>query len=83
MREYCSLMTSWRNCFERGIGGNGDDVGPRRHHFAHHLVAELHHGLDQFAVLFFDEPFFGAGGDQGFDVFGGGGLFLCACRYRR
>ena len=78
MREYCSLMTSWRRCFERGVGGDGDDVGPRRHHFAHHLVAELDHGLDQLAVLFFDEAFFGAGGDQRFDVLGGRGLSSAA-----
>ena len=60
---------------ERGVGGDGDDVGPRRHHFAHHLVAELDHGLDQLAVFLFDQALFGAGGDQGFDVLGGRGLF--------
>ena len=54
--------------------------GPRRHHFAHHFVAELHHRLDQLAVVLFDEPFFGAGGDQRLDVLGGGGLFLGAVR---
>ena len=58
---------------ERSVGLDGDDAGPRRHHFAHHLVAELDHGLDQLAILFFDEAFFGAGGDQGFDIFGGCG----------
>ena len=59
---------------ERGVGRNGHDVGPRRHHFAHHLVAELHHRLDQLAVVFLDEAFFGAGRDQRFDVLGRGGL---------
>ena len=76
MREYCSLMTSWRSCFERGVGGDGHDVGPRRHHFAHHFVAELHHRLDQLAVFLLDQPLFGAGGDQRFDVLGGRGLFF-------
>ena len=58
---------------ERGIGGNGDDVRPRRHHFPHHLVAELDHRLHQFPVLLFNETLFGAGRDQRLDVFGGGG----------
>ncbi len=46
---------------ERGIGRDGDDVGARRHHFAHHLVAELDHRLDELAVVLFDKAFFGAG----------------------
>ena len=46
---------------ERGIGGDGHDVGARRHHLAHHFIAELHHRLDQLAILLFDQPLFGAG----------------------
>ena len=59
--------------FESGVGLNGDDVGTRGHDFADHFVAEFDDGLDELAVVLFDEAFFGAGGDEGFDVFGGGG----------
>ena len=69
--------------FERGVGGDRDDIGPRGHHLADHLIAELHHALDQLAVLFFDQAFFGAGGDERFDIFGGRGLFGRRRRYRR
>ena len=55
--------------FERRVGGDGDDVGTRRHHFAHHLIAEFDHGLDQLAVVFFDQSLFGAGADERLDVF--------------
>ena len=53
---------------EGSIGGYRDDVRTRRHHFAHGLVAERDHGLDQPPVIFFDDAFLGAGGDQRFDV---------------
>ena len=59
--------------FERGIGRDGDDVGPRRHYLPHYFVAELHHRLDQLAVVLLDQAFFGAGGNQRFDVLGGRG----------
>jgi len=61
---------------ERGVGRDGDDVGPRRHDFAHHFVSELDHRLDQLAVSLRDEPFFGAGGYQRIDVLGGSWRFF-------
>ena len=60
---------------ERRVGPDGDHVGARRHDFANHFVAELDHGLDELAIVFFDEAFLGAGGDQRVDVFGGRGRF--------
>ncbi len=47
--------------FERRVLADRDDARPRRHHFAHGLVAEGDHGLDQLAVAFFDDAFFFAG----------------------
>ena len=44
--------------FERCIFANGDDARTRRHHFAHCLIAERDHGLNQFAVAFFDDALF-------------------------
>ena len=61
--------------FEGFTGGNGDDVGPRGHDFADDLIAECDYGLNELAVVFLDESFFGAGVDQGFDIFGGSGRF--------
>ena len=54
---------------ERRVFANGDNARARRHHFTHGFVAESDHGLDQFAVAFFDDALFFAGRDQGFDVF--------------
>ena len=68
---------------QRGVRRDGHDIGPRRHDLAHHLVAELHHRLNEFAVFFLDQAFLGAGGDQRFDVFGGGGGFFRAVWFRR
>ena len=62
--------------FERCVLADGDDARARRHHFAHGLIAERDHGLDQLAVAFFDDAFFFAGGDQGLDVFLGRGGFV-------
>ena len=42
---------------DRRLLGNGDDVGPRRHHLAHERVAEVHDALEQPALLALDEPF--------------------------
>ena len=61
---------------ESGVCGDRYNIGPRRHHFSNDFVAELHHALNELAVIFLDEAFFGAGRDQGFDVFGGRGLFF-------
>ena len=55
--------------FERGLGRDGDDIGPRRHDFADYLIAELHDRLDEFAVFLLDQPLFGAGRDQRVDIF--------------
>ena len=57
--------------FYRFIGGNRNDVGPRRHHFANALIAERHHRLNQLAVFFGQNAFFLTGRDQGVDVLGG------------
>ena len=57
---------------ERRILADGDDARPRRQHFAHGLIAEGHHGLDQLAIAFFDDAFFFAGADQRLDVLLGG-----------
>src|ERR1035437_7354438 len=64
--------------FERSVRGDGHDIGAGRHDLAHHLIAELDHRLNELAILFFDEAFFGAGGDQRFDVFGLRGRLLGA-----
>src|SRR5262249_3793481 len=40
---------------ELRIGRYSNDRGPRRHHFANDLVAELHHALDELAVFLFDQ----------------------------
>ncbi len=61
---------------ERPVGFDGDDLGPRRHHFAHRLVAESDHGLDQLAVVLLDDAFFFAGRDQRFDVARRAGSFF-------
>ena len=76
MREYCSLITSWRNCSRVASAGMATISGRGGHDFAHDLVAELDHGLNQLAVVFLDESFFGAGGDQRLDILGGGGFLL-------
>ena len=52
------------------VDGNGDDFGPRRHHLAHRLVAELDHRLDQVAVAFLQNAFFLTGFDQRVHGFG-------------
>ena len=46
---------------ERRVLADGDDARARRHDFAHRLVAERDHRLDQLAVAFFDDAFFFAG----------------------
>ena len=54
-------------------------LGRGGHHFAHGLVAERDHRLDEPAVLLLDDAFFLAGRDQGFDVLGDiGDLFGAA-----
>ena len=73
MREYCSVDHQLVQGFERFVGLDGHHVRTRGHDFAHHLVAELDDGLNQFAVVFLNQPFFGAGRNQGFDIFGGSG----------
>ena len=59
------------------VGLNRDHVGARRHDLAHDFIAERDNGLDEPAVVLVNQTFFGAGGDEGFDVFGrGGGLVI-------
>ena len=52
---------------ERGFRGYRHDVRPRRHHFAHALVAEFHHLLDQVALFRLDDAFFFRDFHQRFD----------------
>ena len=47
-----------------GIGGDGKNLGTRRHDLAHRLVAELHHRLDQLAVALLENALLLAGFDQ-------------------
>ena len=56
--------------------GNSEDLRPRRHHFAHQLVAELDSGTHQVAIALFENAFFFAGLKQRLDV--GRGLHLPA-----
>ena len=43
---------------QRGLGRNRHDIGPRRHYFAHALVAELHYLFNQIGLLRLDDAFF-------------------------
>ena len=49
---------------------DGNDFRPRRHHFAHRLVAELDHRLNQVAVALFQYALFLSGFDQRVHGFG-------------
>ena len=51
MREYCCSRTSVAQLADRRVGLDGDDVGPRRHHLAHHRFAELDERPQQLARL--------------------------------
>ncbi len=53
-----------------GGGRNGKDIGARRHYFAHGLIAELDHGLDELAVAFLQDAFFFRGFNQRVHGFG-------------
>ena len=56
------------------LAGDGEDLGARRHHLAHQLVAELDGGADQVAVALFEDALLFAGFEQGLDI-GVGFLF--------
>jgi hypothetical protein len=69
--------------FERRVHRDSHDVGARRHHFAHHFVAEFHHRLDKLAVLLVNKALFGSGLDQGFDVLRRRGRFFSSIAFVR
>ena len=56
------MLSRWRPpCLIRYsscAGLDGDNIRPRGHHFAHPLIAEFHHLLDQIGLFRFDDSFF-------------------------
>src|SRR5579864_1322792 len=51
--------------FNGGGGWNGKDVGARRHHVTHGLVAKFNHGLNELAVTLFQNALFFRGFNEG------------------
>ena len=51
MREYSCSRNSARRPSSVCVGMDGDDVGPRRHDFAHERVAEIDNRLQQLALV--------------------------------
>ncbi len=51
MREYCCSRNSVLQLLDRRVGVDRDDVGPRRHHLAHHRLAEVDEVAQQLARL--------------------------------
>ncbi len=56
---------------DRGFRRDGNDGRTRRHHIAHRLVAELDHGVNEFAIALLENALVLAGFDQGIDGLGG------------
>ena len=61
--KVCSFSIA-RKLDRRSIRGDREDLRPRRHHFAHQLVAELDRRAHQVAVALFQDAFFFARFEQ-------------------
>ncbi len=67
MRENFDSTNRLRNCSSEAERRDGDHVGPRRHHFADALVAELDHLLDHARLIVLQNPLFRGGFHERFD----------------
>ena len=67
-RISCAPSASSRKRSSVIDSGTAKTCGPRRHHFAHQLVAKLNSRAHQVAIAFFQNAFFFAGLEQRFNI---------------